>query len=133
MRKFLLFSGVFLLGAVAAVIIVFFLVSRYMGPSVQKPSFATSTEAVKAGVKAAASSTLNKVPDSGIPLSKLKLSDQQKVVVKTVGINPDSFVITKAMLACAIDKIGQDRVTAITGGDSPSALETAKLLPCLKP
>jgi hypothetical protein len=129
MKKFLVFSGVFLLGAVVAVIIVFLLINHYSGTSTPaSPSVSSTTDKAKES----AAKVLQTVPDSGLPLKTLKLSDQQKTAAKTVGINPDTFVITKTMLACAIEKIGNARVTEIMSGATPSVLETAKLLPCAK-
>lgn len=131
MKKFLILSGIFLLGAIIAVVAVYAMITYYLssGMSQQPQSSATdvTNEAPTNGT-----TTLDSVPENGIPFSSVKLSDQQKTVVNTLGINPDSFVITKEMLACAIEKIGQERVTDITTGSAPTVVETAKLVPCLK-
>ena len=72
------------------------------------------------------------VPKEGIPLSSVSLKSEQKAVLEKIGIDTDSFVITKAMVGCAEGKVGAARVAEIMKGASPSSLEIAKLSPCLK-
>ena len=72
------------------------------------------------------------VPEEGIPLSSMSLKTEQKAVLEKIGIDTESFVITKAMVGCAEGKIGTARLAEIMKGASPSAVEIAKLSPCLK-
>lgn len=132
MKKFIIVSAVLLVVALVAVVAVFFLVNGYLRTGGSRvPPNATTTDATPKTATTTIPKTLEKVPEAGLPLSDLPLSEKQKTVVETVGINPDSFVITKDMVACAIDKIGEERVSALIAGGTPSALETAKLVPCV--
>jgi hypothetical protein len=71
------------------------------------------------------------VPTTSMPLSSLPLSDTQKSLLATAGIDYDTFIITSEMILCAKEKLGTDRFAAIVEGSSPSALETMSLLGCL--
>lgn len=77
------------------------------------------------------SNTTSDVPDTSIPLSSLPLSDTQKSLLATAGIDYETFIITPEMVTCAQQKLGADRFRAIVAGSSPSALETMSLLGCL--
>ena len=134
MKSFILNSVIFfILGAIATVA-VFYLINRnsltlddFYG---LKPTEKTVEEAVAEAKQV--QETLEKVPDSGIPLASMKLSDTQKSTLQKVGINTQSFVITKDMLACSVKKLGAQRTQALIGGDSPSIIEITTLTPCLK-
>lgn len=65
-----------------------------------------------------------------VPLSKL--SPTQQEVVKQMGYTADTFTITPAMTACAADVLSPSRLAEIVAGATPTALESVKLLPCLK-
>ncbi len=71
------------------------------------------------------------VPEGGIPLSSLPLTDSQKSALGNVGIDVNTFVLTQPMLECGAEKIGNDRIEAIVGGAAPSFMETTQMLPCL--
>lgn len=133
MKKFLIVSAIFLAGALVAVVAVFFLVNGYLRTSAPRAvSPATPTEETQKTATTTGTAALEKVPETGLPLSELPLSEKQKAVVETVGIDTKNFVITKDMVACAIEKLGEGRVSELMNGGAPSALETAKLVPCLK-
>ncbi|MCF7815823.1 MAG: hypothetical protein K9M10_03605 [Candidatus Pacebacteria bacterium] len=60
------------------------------------------------------------------------LSSTQQKVLETVGYSQDTFTITPEMVACAKDALGSERLADIMGGATPSAIESIKLVPCLK-
>lgn len=93
---------------------------------------AVSDPGVIDGVESSpAAATPRVVRDSSIPLSSLPLSDTQKSLLGTAGIDYDTFIITPEMIVCAQEKLGAARFDAIVDGSSPSALETMSLLGCL--
>lgn len=72
-----------------------------------------------------------KIPEQGIALSSLKLSDAQEKILSAANIDVNTFTITPAMLMCAGEKIGAERVAALSQGESPTLIELTKLVPCL--
>ncbi len=60
------------------------------------------------------------------------LTDQQKAIAESFGIDPDTVTITPAMIACAEQKVGSARLAEIKDGATPSFLEGAALLTCYK-
>jgi hypothetical protein len=132
MKKFLIISASLLVFALLAVVVIFFTVIQYMSTkSDRTPLPASTTTAIREVVFSTASTSKNKIPDTGLPLSDISLSEKQESVAKAVGINPDTFVITKEMYQCVVDKVGDVRVGEIIAGDTPSAIEVAKLSFCL--
>lgn len=65
-----------------------------------------------------------------IPVSSL--SEAQRDMLKTFGIDSDTLVISSEMIACAEQAVGEERLTAITNGAAPSPLEAIKMAPCFK-
>ena len=69
--------------------------------------------------------------DSVIALKDLNLSTEQQQIITLAGIDIETFVVTEAMIECAEEKVGQDRITEIIAGGTPGILEIASLLPCI--
>ena len=120
MKKFFLVMFGLLVIALLSVIAVF----CYLSLQIKSGQQAVSTGQ-------AAGDTSSGVAAEGIPLRDLPLSDSQKSVLGTIGVDVDSFVITPAMQACAAEKLGNERMAEIIAGAAPTTLETTKLLPCL--
>jgi len=133
MKSFILNSVVFfVLGAVATVG-VFYLINKNSLATNLLPDLTTKDNVEEATAKAKQiQETIATVPDKGIPLSTLKLSETQKSTLQKVGIDTQSFVITKDMVACSAEKLGAERTQALIGGASPSLIEITTLTPCLK-
>ena len=66
-----------------------------------------------------------------ISVSDVPLSETQKRVAETVGIDLDSFIITPEMAACAEGKMGAERVAEFIAGATPSFLEVTSLVGCI--
>ncbi|MCA9354534.1 MAG: hypothetical protein KC877_03380 [Candidatus Kaiserbacteria bacterium] len=126
MKKFLIISGSFLLGALVATVLVFW----YVLQNIPQPAAgsAQTNETTSADTEGVASSDAT----TGIPLRDLALSDAQLSVLDKVGIDVDTFVITPAMQSCAAETLGSARFSEVLGGAAPSVLETTRLLPCLR-
>lgn len=127
MKKFLIISGSLLLGAIIATVFVFWYVTAELPAS---SSTAVEVETSQTQVDE------NEIEDpvvvsEGIPLRNLPLGDGQKSVLDTVGVEVETFVITPAMQTCALEKLGEARMSEIIAGEAPSLLETTRLLPCL--
>lgn len=68
---------------------------------------------------------------SGFYVRDIPMSDEQRSLLKNVGIDGD-FYIDAVMQECAADKLGTDRQAAIFAGGVPTVIETTKLLTCLR-
>ncbi|MBU0660925.1 hypothetical protein KKG22_01955 [Patescibacteria group bacterium] len=62
------------------------------------------------------------------------LSEDQEQTLDKLGIDVSTLPtsITPEQQACAVEKLGQDRVLEIVGGASPSAIELVKAGSCFK-
>jgi hypothetical protein len=60
------------------------------------------------------------------------LTDGQRKMLESFGLNPDEVTITPAMIACAEAKLGAPRIAEIEAGATPSLLEGASLVACYK-
>ncbi len=137
MKRFILTGLALLALAAAAAVIVFFVVRSYslptnieqlkedVGTKVQE-SFLDNKDS-----SAIASSTLEALGESGIPLKDLSLEGAQKKALEVAGIDTETFVISKDMLICAEEKLGAQRVAEFIAGEAPGVIEIGKLLPCL--
>lgn len=61
-----------------------------------------------------------------------RLTDAQRSLLKSLGIDADSITVTPQMIACAEAKLGAARITEITNGATPSAAEGFSLLACYR-
>ncbi len=134
MKSFILNSVIFFtLGAIATVA-VFYLINRNSFTLDDLYSLKSTEKTVEESVAEAKQiqETLEKIPDAGIPLASMRLNDTQKSALQKVGIDTQSFVITKGMVACSVKKLGAQRTQALIEGNSPSIIEMTTLTPCLK-
>ncbi len=137
MKKFLLLSVLFLVGALVAAVLIFWWLNNTTvlpGVSKQVKSFidsAPEASEMSTDLKEKVTSETFAIPEGGIKLSSLTLGDNQKKALETAGINIDTFVVTESMIACSVAKLGDTRATEIFAGATPSLLEIGKLLPCL--
>jgi cytoskeletal protein RodZ len=60
------------------------------------------------------------------------LSDSQQKILKTFGYDEGTLTITPAMISCAEEAVGKERLAEILDGGSPSTMESIKILPCFK-
>lgn len=58
------------------------------------------------------------------------LSDEQQDLLQTFGIDTDAIEVTADMIVCAEEKIGKERLDAITAGDLPTFFEGLSLASC---
>lgn len=105
----------------------FFYVSLQLQKS-QLPVQSSTTETV---ITTNGASETTSEPTEGIPLRDVELSDSQRSVLDTVGVDSETFVITPAMQECAEEKLGTARMQEIIAGGAPTTMETVKLLGCL--
>jgi len=66
-----------------------------------------------------------------IPLSQLPLTETQKDLLRSAGIDPATFIITPAMVTCAQSRLGEQRFAEIIAGNTPGPTEVFSLLRCL--
>jgi hypothetical protein len=136
MKTFLIRSLIFFLTAAAITVGVFFFVSGLGAPSpVTEEGVKNSAENMSAVAEEKAEEATQKlkeqIPEGGVPLASLPLTESHKKALSAVNINVETFVLTETMIDCAGGKIGADRMTEIIAGNAPSVLEVTKLIPCL--
>lgn len=86
------------------------------------PSPATQTES--------ASEDTSSVPETETIDVASQMTESQKNLLRSFGLNPDEVTITAEMVACAETKVGASRVEEIKNGATPSFMEGASLLAC---
>jgi hypothetical protein len=136
MRLFIIRSFIFLVLALGIVVGVFLFLNIYTVEKHLVPETfqeATSTVLMEATEHAseAVGAVVERVPEEGILLSTLPLTESHKKALSAVNIDVETFVLTKEMIVCAGGNIGEDRIAEIIGGSAPSILEMTKLIPCL--
>lgn len=133
LKLFLIISFAFLLGAAGAAGYVWYLVQDTLTQEeVPVSNSATEQEpAAAASQETQSGSVAETVPAGGLSLPPDALSEQQKNIAESVGIDVDAFVMTPQMVQCAEEKLGTARIMEIMAGDSPSVIEVARLAPCL--
>lgn len=145
MKLYLISVSIILLGAVVLAIGVFFFLQfglmeeeeSAVRPVLQPASSTQNTNTVNPDVSDVNSqpqtdTVSETVPEEGIPLSSLPLSESQRTSIEKVGINVDTFIITPTMVECGEGRLGVERMQEIIGGAAPSFIESLALTTCLK-
>ena len=70
------------------------------------------------------------VPATGFTMAVSSLPEGQQAVAKSMGFT-DQIVITPTAVVCAQQRIGEDRVAAISAGATPTLTESIALLGCI--
>ena len=70
------------------------------------------------------------VPEEGTTLDTSAMTDGQRKLLESLGVDANSITITPEVIACAEASLGNERVAAIQNGDTPSFLEGTKLMAC---
>ncbi|MBP6924193.1 MAG: hypothetical protein KBC62_02045 [Candidatus Pacebacteria bacterium] len=136
MRTFIIRSLLFFLTATAITVGVFLFVTVYMkSDGAVKETVIDSADEVTKGAQekteAVSEKIKEQIPDGGVPLSSLPLTESHKKALRAVDIDVETFVLTEAMITCAGGKIGDERIVEIIEGSAPSVFEITKLIPCL--
>ena len=85
----------------------------------------------QAKTKAAPSVAATTTPEP-IVIQKSDLPSVQQSALDAVGVTGDTITITPAMISCAENVLGKERVDEIIAGAVPGPLETFRLAPCIK-
>jgi hypothetical protein len=137
LKNFLIVSISFLIGALVATVVVWYVLIR---PATFSPVESTVAETGATEAPGATDTSEATAADEAAPLPALEesltvdlstLSEPQRLLARTLGVEGDTLVITPAMQVCAELKIGAARLTAIIGGDTPTFTEGAALVGCL--
>lgn len=134
MKKFLITSSILLLVALILVVGVYWYVTLSVESSQQSATHHTASSSVvetNSDTSSAETAETAQMPSQGIPLRDLPLTEGQKEAVALVGIDVETFVITPAMQICAEEKLGSVRMQTIVAGETPTFMETTRLIPCL--
>lgn len=92
-------------------------------------------EAVRSGAAdssqpASADQAAAAVAEEGTTIDASVMTAGQRKLLGSLGVDADSITVTPEMISCAQNSLGDERVTAIQNGDTPSFLEGTKLLSC---
>jgi hypothetical protein len=68
----------------------------------------------------------------GATVNTANLTDGQRKMLQSLGIDADNVTITAEMVACAEAKLGAARIEEIKNGATPSFSEGASLLACYR-
>lgn len=124
LKKFILISLVLLVIATAAVVYVWFKVQNLTATPVLQTNEMNDTAT-------ATTSRLRANQEAGMKIDTSRMTEKQKATAETFGIDVEAITITPEMLACGEKELGAERIAEITAGDSPTVIESGKLLKCL--
>jgi len=83
-------------------------------------------------VKAARADVSGADPVKAATPSRGGLSETQRSLIRSFGLDPDTITVTQEMLSCAREKLGSARYDELLGGSLPSLTESASLLSCYR-
>ena len=137
MKWDLVIGGTFFILALGAVVCVWAFyqdTQRTFDAYVPSASSTTKAYVENADSGAKTSTTASKVTEDTEPIiiNTTTLSETQQSILKTFGHNSQTLIITPAMVVCAQDSVGKERLDEIMKGSAPSPLESVKLLACFK-
>lgn len=133
MKKFIFVSSLFLIAALCITVGLFFYLhsqNQTLPVSDPQPVVADDDPKSEQSLKTQDSSQEPPAPE-GIPIRDLTLTEKQRSAIELVGIDVDTFVITDAMISCGERSLGVERYREIIDGDTPTFIESSKLIPCL--
>lgn len=70
--------------------------------------------------------------ETPITIDAASLTPTQRQILESFGYQGGALTITKAMITCAEQAVGEVRLGQIVNGSAPSPLEALKLIPCFK-
>jgi len=71
-------------------------------------------------------------PETRVVIPPERLTDSQKAMLRSLGVDPESITITQETVACAEGSVGTARMVEIQGGATPTFSEGLKLLACYR-
>ncbi len=74
----------------------------------------------------------SETPIESVPVPADRLSDGQKRLLSSFGLDPATITVTAAMITCAKEKISSARYEEILAGATPSFNESLSLLACYR-
>lgn len=134
MKRFLLWGFATLIIALLSAAAMFFYIQSLPQPLPNETTSTTSdttTTDTSAASTVAPASGANTTVTEPIPLRTLPLSDSQRSLIETAGIDVDTYVITPDSIECAKSKLGTARFNEIVAGSQPGVIEASKLLSCI--
>ncbi len=120
-----------------AVFILGLVIGHYAFPSAAPITVGGVSQTTKGSPEAAApatsgATTSTDAPASGTTVNTSSLSPSQKAMLKALGIDAETIVVTPTMIACAEAAVGVSRAEEIKNGATPSFSEGVKLVACYK-
>ena len=70
--------------------------------------------------------------EARVAIPSERLTDSQKAMLRSLGVDPESITITQETVTCAESAVGEARMAEIQGGATPTFSEGLKLLACYR-
>lgn len=135
MKWYLIIGGIFLIGALGAVVYVWALYQdtqrtfdAYIPSTSQAEKKDNRTAPASEGGATSTATEMQIVEP--IEIDTATLGGAQQEVLKTFGYDNQTITITPKMVMCAQNAVGKERLDEITRGAAPTPFEAAKMLPC---
>jgi hypothetical protein len=136
MKKFIIGGLVGMLVAFFCVVVVWWYLQRslFVAPSdtvvpvVPVDAGTTTPPATETPTSAA---SVAPATAEGVPVRDLPLTAEQRQAAEALGFDVEQMVLSPALITCARETLGESRYQAILAGDTPTFIETARLLPCV--
>lgn len=125
MKKFLIISIALLFVAIVCAVVVFYTLVQINDTD--------SSGIVSPSTSESEAQEVLKVPAEGILVSDIPLSEENQVLLESIGVNTETMIITPEMAGCAEGRLGEERVLEILNGAAPGLLELGQLSTCLTP
>lgn len=137
MRWFILIGIGFLLGAIIASGGVWYAVQNILQSSDDATKEAIEAESTASEYNATNTpetlhgSIAEESDPVDTPVANTVLTEKQRALIESFGVDVESFVLTPEMQRCATEALGESRMAEIVAGATPSLMEAAKLAGCL--
>lgn len=138
LKIYLWVVSVLLIVAIGFGVYVWYTFQKIQGAMPSSPEVSAESRTTGAGATPSTSDvtrpttteTINQAKSVPVAVSDLNTAQQQ--ILNDLGYTQGTLTITPAMIACAEDAVGNERLGAILKGGAPTPLESLKLLPCFK-
>lgn len=121
-----------IIGGLVVVVVIFaagYFVAEYGVPwhMTQTDTVTTTTDTMESS---STPDTKTSAPAGSVEVDTSSLTDGQRQLLQTLGIDANSVTVTPAMMTCAEAAVGTTRLDEIKAGDTPSFTEGLKLFGC---
>lgn len=105
-------------------------VETVLPKSITQNTLSEATTSVSGKVQTSQSQSLDTSSVAERVIEVGNLTENQKKMLETFGVDTTSLTVTKEMITCATAKLGEERLKEIMNGETPAFLEGAALFGC---